>query len=190
MSTESPPVDPPVEGSPLPAILAGVAILAVAAFLIFGSGSSEQATEDARGAKGGQAGMSGDAKAGAGGRVRGGVGARAADAAQGRSGARRNPKLGSPIEGMKLNPSAPPEPPNFESKEEEIAYFEKKLERERELLEQRARFVERVKKAVREAPSAEERSVAEGRSKIVSDNYAQQQEAVKELEAKVARLKG
>ncbi len=190
MSTESPPVDPPVEGSPLPAILAGVAILAVAAFLIFGSGSSEQATEDVPGAKGGQAGMSSDAKAGAGGRVRGGVGARAADRAEGRSGARHNSKFSSSIEGMKLTPSQPPEPPSFTSKDEEIAYFEKKLERERQILDQRARFVERVKKAVREASSADERGVAEGRSKIVTDNYEHQQEVVQELEAKVAGLKG
>ncbi len=189
MSTETPPVDP-VEGSPLPAILAGVAILAVAAFLIFGSGSSEQATEEAPGAKSAQSAMSSDAKASAGGPVRGGVGARATDRAQGRSGTRVNPKLGSPVEGLKLNPSGPPEPPSFDTKEEELAFFEKKLERERQLLDQRARFVKRVEKAKREASSAEERGVAEGRHKIVSDNYAHQEMVVKDLEAKVAGLKG
>lgn len=189
MSTETPPVDP-VEGSPLPAILAGVAILAVAAFLIFGSGSDEQTAQEAPGAKAGQSAMSSDAKAGAGGRVRGGVGARSADRAEQGSSTRRNPKLGAPIEGLKLNPSGPPEPPSFDTKEEELAFFEKKLERERQLLDQRARFVERVEKAKREASSAEARGVAEGRHKIVTDNYAHQQKLVKELEAKVAGLKG
>ncbi|MCA9635767.1 MAG: hypothetical protein KC420_07015, partial [Myxococcales bacterium] len=46
MSTETPSAPQEEVGSPLPAIVAGVAILGVAAFLIFGSGdSSTTATE-------------------------------------------------------------------------------------------------------------------------------------------------
>jgi len=191
MSTETPPASPE-EGSPLPAIVAGVAILGVAAFLIFGGGSSEEATEKASSAKSSQsADKASEAVAGGGGRVRGGVGARSIDDAQGRSTARRNPKLGTPMEGMKLDPSPrSKEPPDFQSAAEEIAYYEKKLEREREILAQRERFVERLEKVKKDAVSAEEREVAESRGKIVTDNYAKQQKVIEELEKKLEGLKG
>jgi hypothetical protein len=191
MSTETPPASPE-EGSPLPAIVAGVAILGVAAFLIFGGGSSEEATEKTSSAKSSQsADRAEEVVAGGGGRVRGGVGARSIDDAKGRSTARRNPKLGAPMEGMKLDPTPrPKEPPDFQSAAEEIEYYEKKLEREREILVQRERFVERLEKVKKEAVSAEEREVAEGRGKIVTDNYAKQQQVVEELEKKLEGLRG
>ncbi len=191
MSTETPAANPE-EGSPLPAIIAGVAILGVAAFLIFGGGSGEEATEKEASANSSQAtDQSADAAAGRGGRVRGGVGARSIDDAKGRSKPRRNPKLGPPMEGMKLDPTPrPKEPPDFESAAEEIAWYEKKLEREREILVQRERFVERLDKVKKDAISAEDREVAEGRGKIVTDNYAKQQKVVEDLEKKLEGLKG
>ena len=193
MSTETPPVNPE-EGSPLPAILAGVAILGVAAFLIFGTGGGggETATENGRaGAGSNQSADQGEAAVANGGRVRGGVQPRSIDDARGRPETRRNPKLGTPIEGMKLDPQPrPSEPPNFTSPEEEIDYFEKKLVREQQILEQRGRFVERVERAKGSAASAQEREIAESRGKIVVDNFAEQQKVVDELEAKLAKLKG
>ena len=191
MSTETPAANPD-EGSPLPAIIAGVAILGVAAFLIFGGGGGEEATEKEASANASQsASQSADAAAGGGGRVRGGVGARSMDDAKGRSKPRRNPKLGPPMEGMKLDPTPrPKEPPDFESAAEEIAWYEKKLEREREILVQRERFVERLDKVKKDAISAEDREVAEGRGKIVIDNHAKQQKVVEDLEKKLEGLKG
>jgi len=193
MSTETPPVNPE-EGSPLPAILAGVAILGVAAFLIFGTGSDgDEATDESGRAKSSQsANQASGADSGAkGGRVRGGVGARDIDDARGRPQTRRNPKLGAPMEGMKLDPKPrAKEPTSFASAEEEIEYFEGKLRRAQQILEQRARFVERLEKVKKDAVSAEERNVAENRGKIVVENFDKQQKVVDELAAKVAKLKG
>ena len=119
MSTETPSAQPEEEGSPLPAIIAGVGILGVAAFLIFGTGSGGEEATRSEADKASQSAQEGDKSAGAGGRVRGGIGARSVDDAQGRPDGRRNPAIGVPQEGMRLSPGTPKpkkKPESFDSR--------------------------------------------------------------------------
>ena len=195
MSTKPPPSPPTEEGSPLPAIIAGVAILAVAAFMIFGSGPSTptRATVSGRGDAAGSQSAAEAAKRAvdASAKVRGGVEARQVDEAQGPPGPpRRNPSIGPPLEGMTMLPNAPKRPETFASKEEEIAYYEQLLVREQAILDKRSEFVDRVHRIRDEAKTAEEREVAAGRTKIVEDNFDEQQKTVADLKKKLAGLKG
>ncbi|MCA9663859.1 MAG: hypothetical protein KC486_36375 [Myxococcales bacterium] len=193
MSTETPSAQPEEEGSPLPAIIAGVGILGVAAFLIFGTGSGGEEATRSEADKASQSAQEGDKSAGAGGRVRGGIGARSVDDAQGRPDGRRNPAIGVPQEGMRLSPGTPKpkkKPESFDSIEEERAYYRAELVREKAMLERRYEFVKRLEKVKQDAASADEREVAESRGKIVEENYAKQQKVVEELEAKLEELGG
>jgi hypothetical protein len=198
MSTSPPPPAPEEQGSPKLALLVGLAILGVAAFVIFGTGGATSGRADA--AKSG--GAADQAAAGAkssvvegNARVRGGVDARDVDEAQGRAEPeakkyRRNPALGEPLEGLDLLPSEPKKPETFATKAEEIAFYEQKLARERVILEKRSQFLDRVKTIRAGAKTAEEKQVAESRGKIVEDNFEEQQKVVGDLEKKLAGLKG
>lgn len=192
MSTNTPPSAPEEQGSPLPAIIAGVAILAVAAFLIFGSSSSTTATA---GKGKGEIASQGADQAGktatdASGKVRGGVEARAVDEAKGRVQYQRNPALGTPVEGMQVLPEAPKKPDSFPSKEAEISYYEKVLVAEQALLDKRTEFVKRAHQIRADARTPEEKQVAESRTKIVEDNLEEQKKVVDDLEKKLGTLKG
>jgi hypothetical protein len=194
MSTETPSAQPEEEGSPLPAIIAGVGILGVAAFLIFGTGSGGEEATRSEADKASQSAQDGGKSAGAGGRVRGGIGARAVDDAQGRPDSRRNPAIGVPQEGLRLSPGMgkpkKKKPESFESIEAERAYYQAELTREKAMLDKRFEFVKRLEKVKRDAASADERQAAERRGKVVEENYAKQQKVVEDLEAKLEELGG
>ncbi|MEZ4448196.1 MAG: hypothetical protein R3B09_01870 [Nannocystaceae bacterium] len=193
MTSPSPSASPEEQGSPLPAILVGVAILGVAAFFIFGSGGAEEATASrVDGPSANQTASDRSVGSDPSGRVRGGIGARGVDDAQGPRSARLNPVVGGVIEGngLKLPAEAPKTPESFASKSEEIAYYEEKLTNEKEMLEKRALFLDRVNQNILNARSPEQKQVAESRGKIVQKNYDDQKEKVEALERRLAELRG
>jgi len=197
MSTSPPPPAPEEHGSPKLALLVGLAILGVAAFIIFGSGggatSGGAAATKGGGAAADQAATAARSSVVDGNtRVRGGIDPRDVDEAQGRPEPkqyRRNPALGTP-EGLDMLPNEPKRPEAFATKAEEIAFYEQKLARERVILSRRGEFLDRAKKIRADAATSEEKEVAESRGKIVENNFEEQQKVVGDLEKKLAGLKG
>lgn len=193
MTSPSPSASPEEQGSPLPAIVAGVAILGVAAYLIFGSDatSSETATPGSGKSAALQAASDHSVAGDPSGKVRGGVGARSIDDAQGPRQARINPAIGVHHEalGMKVPPEAPKKPESFASTDEEIAYYEEQLGVEKEMLEKRALFLERVNKNILNAKTPEQKQIAESRGKTVQRNYDTQKEKVESIERRLAELR-
>ena len=82
-----------------------------------------------------------------------------------------------------------PEPTSFPSASAEIEYFEKKLAEARADFDQRAIFLERMKKTREDANTPKLMDTAEQRMKIVQQNYDNAKARVEELDAKVTRLK-
>lgn len=194
MTSPSPSASPEEQGSPLPAIIAGVAILGVAAYLIFGSDatSSETAAQGSGKSAALQSASEHSAEGDPSAKVRGGVGARAVDEAKGARQARINPAVGAPIEGlgMKMPAEAPKKPESFASKAEEITYYEEQLGIEKEMLSKRALFLERVNKNILNAKTPEQKEIAESRGKTVQKNYDTQKEKVESIERRLAELRG
>lgn len=171
-------------------MLIGGAILVVAALLIFWP-DGESASRTGGGA--GRGGGSQSANVGGGGAVGGGQGVGVAprdhDPAAGRVVPRINPALDMPNRGMAPPPPVKPEPTGFRSAEAEIEYFEKKLEQARANLEQRATFLERMKRIKDNAKNAADLARAESRSVIVQQNYDKAKQVVTDLEQKIAGLR-
>jgi hypothetical protein len=179
----------------MPAMLIGGAILAVVAALIFWPTGDEAPTSGAERAKDRTAAAAGAAPNSKEGGALGGIQPRAVDdPIQRPRESKLNPAIAFP-EGIGAAPGMP-EPevvPDFDNVEQEIAYYEKKLEHAIELRDQRAQFVERLgrarERAEQSANPQQELEVFEGRKKIVEDNLTTAQKKVDELEAKLADLK-
>lgn len=175
--------------SSVPAILAIAAVCAVVALLFLwpggGGGGPEEATRgdggaDARGDR-----PSGRTK-------RDGVQARGYDEAKGRPETRRNPAVKLPSVGMAPGPAPQPEePPDFKSVEEEIAWYEKKLEAAENNLAMRKTAIERLPRAKERAEQAgpEQAEAFEQREKRVKENLEHAEKRVAELEAKLEELR-
>lgn len=198
------------EGGIGPAVLAGAGILAVVAALVFwpsgdkgdGKGKDGKGENSAVAAQG----RAGDEKEGASAKGPGGVGARNVDEASraeggelqaGKSGTeyKLNPAIRLP-RGMGLAPAVPAEepPPKFETKEEEIEWWEAKLDRASTQLEMRTKATARLAKWKERAEASEnpdeELARYEQRAEVVNENLRKAQEKVAELEKKLAELKG
>lgn len=187
----------------MPAILAGAGILAVVALLVFWPSGDGDADKDGRSAS--KAGDSaGSARAGAkGGRNGaaggGGVAPRSADdpskLAAGGVGGKRNPAVPR-LEGMGMAPGVPSEepPPKFNSVDEEITWYEGKLDAANTLLETRQKAVDRLPKAKERAAQGDnaEDQLARlaAREGTITQNLERAQAKVDKLEAKLAELRG
>ncbi len=125
---------------------------------------------------------------------RGGVAARRVDDARRPAAPRRNPAVQLPPVG--LAPAVPPdeEPPEFSSKAEAIAWYEKKLEQAIKMREARKKFADRlpeIEARIKKGPNPESRlETFEQRRKVVEDNYEAARKHVEELEKKLAELRG
>lgn len=197
------------EGGMGPAILAGVGILAVVAALVFWPAGDDKDGKGKDGADGktaaadaqGRAGA--DEKGGASAKGPGGVAARNADdpSRVGKDGEptevefKMNPAVRLP-RGIGMAPGVPPEepPPKFDTKEEEIEWWEAKLDRAHTQLEMRKKATERLakwkEKAEQSDNPAEQLAQYDQRAEVVNENYRKAQAKVAELEKKIAELKG
>ena len=182
------------EGGLFPAILAGAGILAIVGVLAFypdgddasGSGSGAGGANGGASAAGAAAGLAAG---------RGGVQPREADKANANRAveARVNPAIKLPAPGMAPSVPPPEEPPMFTTREEEIAWYERKLETAIQMRESRKKFADRLPK-VRERIERSDNPDAqleafESRKKIVEQNYEKAQQRVEELEQKLADLR-
>lgn len=125
----------------------------------------------------------------------GGVKARAYDEPSAARTGARNPAVKLPPVGMAPDRPQPDEtPPTFESKEAEIAWYEKKLDAAKKNAESRKKFVDRlpaVRERIEKGPDPEKQLEAfEGRSKIVKDNYDRAMAKIEEIERKLSELRG
>jgi hypothetical protein len=92
-------------------------------------------------------------------------------------------------------PAPPPEAiPDFKDKAEEIAYYERKLEVAKRSREQRLEFINRLPQAQRRAEQSDDPEAAranfERTRDVVEKNYRIADDKVKELERKLAQLRG
>ena len=189
------------EGGLVPAILAGAGILAVVGLLVFWPSGDDDAKsakqEDGKSAsaKSGRRNRDGG-KNGAAARGGGGVAARAVDDATPGSSVKGkvNPALLPKKVGMA--PGIPQEepPPKFDNVEEEIAWYEKKLEKANTQLEARERNVERLNKSKQKAEDSPDPGPALARyeksKKIVEGNLEKAKTKVAEIEKKLSELRG
>ncbi len=180
------------EGGALPIILVAGAVLLAGAALVFWPGGDEPGPT--------RVGGDGDAPAStlrAGARS-GGVAPRSYDEAQHDNATRPrskiNPAIKLPNTGMAEGPAAPPDPPEFQSKDEEIAWTRKRLEAARSMLEFRQKNVEhldKIRDQIDSAPNPQEaRRVYEQRKQIVEDNLDKVKQKVEDLERRLAELEG
>lgn len=172
----------------LPAVLAAGVILLLAGGLIFWP-SDDEATE-VPGKKPNQT-----ASMRAGDPSPSGIKGREIDSATGRPKPRVNPALRLPELGTAPGPPPDEGPPDFQSKEEEIEWYEKRLSSAQSILENRRKFVERLPAArerfERRHPDPSTRDDAwQQREDTVKDNLEKAQAKVEELEAKLAELRG
>jgi hypothetical protein len=178
------------KSSNVPMLLAGAAVCAVVAILFLwpggGGGDPDEATR--RGGEGGERG--GQASE----RKRGGVQARGYDEADGAPKGRLNPAIQLPNAGMAPGPAPKPEePPDFQSAEEEIAWYEKRLAAANSNLDIRKKAVERLPKArerAEQAPNPDEALAKfEQTEKRVQENLEHAEKQVAEIEKKLEALR-
>jgi ribosomal protein L15 len=176
-------------------ILVGVGLVAAVLAIIALWPGDEKGRGDKRGASAAErAGRSAGAIAAAG-EGEGGVKARNYDEPSAARTGARNPAVKLPPVGMA--PDRAPEddtPPVFESKEAEIAWYEKRLDAAKKQADSRRKFVDRlpaVRERIEKGPDPDKQLEAfEGRSRIVKDNYDKALAKVVELEKKLAELRG
>jgi len=191
-TTKEPTPSPEEKSSPIPTILVIAAVCAVVALLFLWPGGAGKSPEEAS-RRGGEAGAGGERSPDKG--ERAGVQARGYDEAQGRGEPRVNPAIKLPAVGMAPGPAPQPEePPEFQSVEEENAWYEKKLEAAEASLAMRKKAVERLPKARERAEQAanpeEAIAVFEKRKQRVEENHHHAEKRVAELEKKLEQLRG
>lgn len=176
-------------GGMLPALLAGAGILLVAGLFIFG-GDDEQAADKTKDQK------TATATAQQAGRT-GGVAARPTDAANRTSQPKPklNPRIANAVvsEGMAPSPTKKEEPTSFDSKEDEIAYWEEELRAAEANLAIRQRAAELAPGTaakIREKGNADEIAQIERRLEVVNDNLEKAKARVAEVEGKLEELRG
>lgn len=184
----------------MPTILAGIGILAVVALLVFWPSADDKKNgKDGKDGKTaasaqGRSGKSGTNKAGAGARGEGGVGARDADRPQNPNGeriVRRNPALPQ-LPGLGMAPGVPDvvPPPKFDNVEQEITYYEKKLDKANTQLEMRERAVKRTEKIKGQVERGEhDKGHYEQSKKIVEANRTRAQKTVADLSDRLKNLR-
>lgn len=195
------PGDESSEGGLVPAILAGAGILAVVGLLVFwpsgdddakDSKKKDDAVADGRG-KGSRT-NGGKKKPDA--RGAGGVAARAVDDATpgGSASGKVNPRMLPKSVGMA--PGLPEEepPPKFKNVEDEIAWYETKLDTANTQVDARRKNVARLTKMKEKAEDSPDPSTAMARyeksKKIVEDNLRKAEAKVAKIEKKLAELRG
>ena len=187
------------EQSFLPTVLAGAGILAVAALLIFWP--SDDPAKDGASADGkGQASASargGGAEGGAAGRAAG-VAARPSDAPTTAARSQRiNPAIKLP-QTRGMAPTTPEavhaDPPPGATVDEQIAFYEGRLEAAIRMRDNRKKFYDRLpalKQRIESSPNPEQSmETFERRKQIVEDNYEKAKAEVERLEGKLAELRG
>ncbi len=187
VSSHQPPEE---EGSPLPALLAGGAIIVIFALIIFWPSGEEAVYQGPSGGVNGQQQSANQGSKPKASRRTAQVEAREMDRPGVRSaGSKINPKIGPMVSGM-----APPPPkeeiPEFKSKTEEITYWERKLEVANRMLAGRKVFVDRLNRISSEAEDPSQRENVESRRATVEQNYEAARAKVKEIEDRIAELRG
>ena len=195
------PGDESSEGGLVPAILAGAGILAVVGLLVFwpsgeddakGSKKKDGAVADGRG----KASRTNGGKKKPDARGAGGVAARTVDdatpggSASGKVNSRMLPKS------VGMAPGLPEEepPPKFKNVQDEIAWYETKLDTASTQVDARRKNAERLKKMKEKAEESPDPGTALARyeksKKIVEDNLARAEAKVATIEKKLAELRG
>jgi hypothetical protein len=187
------PAAAPAEERKLGPILGvGAGILALAALIAFWPSDGDKSRK--RGKQGELVEAGAGSAGGPGGK--GGVQAREFDEAKGARESRRNPAVRLP-EGMGVSPQGAPQPeapPNFETKEQEIAWYEKRLEKAIKARDDRKKFAERlpgVKERIEQSPnfSPEQLEAFKKRETVVKDNLTKAEAEVEKIEKKLAELR-
>ncbi|NVB40006.1 hypothetical protein G6O69_19330 [Pseudenhygromyxa sp. WMMC2535] len=181
-------------GGMLPALLAGVGILLVAALFFFGGDEDEDKAAAKEAAGKDQASASSRTASGS---SKTGIAARRTDDAQPSAPKPRlNPRIANSMvgSGMAPNSDKPEEPSSFESKDEEIIYWEDELRAANQTLEMRQRAMEHIpaiEEKIRNGKDAE-RSLAEfeKRKEVVEENLEKAEDRVKTIEEKLEKLRG
>ncbi len=195
------PGDESSEGGLVPAILAGAGILAVVGLLVFWP-SGEDDAKDAKKRDGAVADGRGKASRTNGGKKKpdargaGGVAARAVDDATpgGSAVGKVNPRMLPKSVGMA--PGLPEEepPPKFKNVEDEIAWYETKLDTASTQVDARRKNAARLKKMKEKAEDSPDPDTALARyeksKKIVEDNLSKAEAKVATIEKKLAELRG
>lgn len=181
-------------GGLLPAALAGVGILLVAGLILFGG---DDKSDEAAQNQDGKSQHSASAQSARGGK--GGVAARAVDkpSNSNRVQPKLNPRVANAIVGGGMAPEKAEddeEPTSFDSKEDEIVYWEDQLREANRMLEIRERAVEhipRIEEKIREGNDpVNGLADFERRKQVVKDNLEKAQKRVTEVEDKLAALRG
>lgn len=185
------------EQSFLPTVLAGAGILAVAALLIFwpsddaekGGSGKDGKTASSQSAGGGGAGGAGSRAAG--------VAARPSDAPTTQPSRKINPAIKLPeTRGMAptMPEPAPTEPPADATVDEQIAFWEGRLEAATRMRDNRKKFYDRLpalEERIKSSPNPEQSmETFERRKQIVQDNYDKAKAEVERIEGKLAELRG
>lgn len=187
------------EQSFLPTVLVGAGILAVAALLIFWPSD-----DDAKGSKDGQGRAAAGASDRSAGGADGGPSARAAGVAARRTDApstpnsrRINPAIKLPqTRGMAptMPEAAPADPPPDATPDEQIAFWEARLESATRARDNRKKFYDRlpaIKQRIESSTNPEQSmETFERRKTIVEDNYNKAEAEVERIEGKLAALRG
>ena len=182
-------------------LLAGVGILLVGALFFFGGDDDKAKQADNKTARNNASAQTARANGKNTASTRGGVAGREADNAN-QEGRRPKPKLnpaiGDAVVGNGMGPSpkagAQGDPDTFESKEDEITYWEDELREANRMLEIRERAVERIPKIeekIRNGNDPEGGLIEfEKRKEVVRKNLEKAQERVEEVEGKLEALGG
>lgn len=184
------------EQSFLPTVLAGAGILAVAALLIFwpsdddakGKDGQDGKTQTSASARGGGAGGAGAHAAG--------VAARPSDAPTTQSGRKINPAIKLPHNrGMApAMPEVAQEPPADATVDEQITFWENRLDAAIRMRDNRKKFYDRLpalEERIKSSPNPEQSmETFERRKSIVEDNYDKAKAEVERIEGKLAELRG
>ena len=107
---------------------------------------------------------------------------------------RRNPAVKIPPVGMNPNPPPPSEPPTFETKDEERAYYEDQLFRAERILAVRKKArdrLEKIREDIEKGPNPEQQMATyESRKELVEENLNQAEKRVAEVKQKLEELGG
>ena len=181
-------------GGILPALLAGAGLLLVGALFFFGGDDEEDATQADAAAQRSASAQTADKGQNA------GVAARSTDAARPRTEKPKpklNPRLAGSVVDNGMAPSKPGnqgDPTSFESKDDEITYWEDQLVEANRMLEIRQRAVESIpgiEEKIRNGNDPENGlKEFEKRKEVVKDNLDKAKSRVEEVEGKLASLRG
>jgi hypothetical protein len=174
----------------LPALLAGAGILIVAGLFIFGGDDEKTAADKTKDQKSSMANaQQADHSGGVASRQTG-------DASQtSRPKPTLNPRIANAVvtEGMAPSPNKKEVPSSFDSKDDEIAYWEEELRAAETNLDMRERAAEMAPATadkIREKGNPDEIAQIERRLEVVNDNLEKAKARVAEVESKLAELRG